>query len=237
VESARYDSIADEYAATFTQNADPDSVWSVAVRHLLELLDPVVGEDICDLACGEGSVARQLASRGAKSVVGVDVSMRLLEHARQRTQTPNVRYVRDNAQGLHAFVDAAFDAVACNLALMDIPDLAAVYATAFRILRPGGRFVFSLTHPCFQMPGVPVDGASGTDDIRYHDEGHWRSEYATGIRGRVGAYHRTLSSYINGLTVAGFTVTELVEPQGALRVRAEIIVSSLLLVRAEKRVS
>jgi SAM-dependent methyltransferase len=236
VDIARYDAIADEYAALFTREDDPDSVWSVSVRALLELLGPVAGQDICDLACGEGSLARRLADAGAYSVVGVDLSARLLGHARAHTALPNVRYVRDDAQTLATLEDVAFDAVACNLALMDIPDLAAVYAATYRILRPGGRFAFSLTHPCFQMPNAPVDGAEPSSDIRYHDEGHWRSDYAAGIRGRVGAHHRTVSTYLNKAVVAGFSIARLIEPREALRVQSGKVVPSLLLVRAEKKV-
>ena len=49
----------------------------------------------------------------------------------------------------------------------------------------------------------------------YFDEGLWRSDNPEGVRGKVGAYHRTLSTYLNGLVEAGMTIERLIEPQGS----------------------
>ncbi len=212
-----YDEIADAYAAIVAAALiDPTSVLGVATRCLLATVGPVTDLDVCDLGCGEGHLARSLAERRGR-VVGVDLSARLLTLARARTPDSTVVFVRDDAQRLNALRDGAFDLVVANLALTDVPDLGATYRAVRRVLRPRGRFVFSITHPCFQAPGASIDldgegQFAGRRVGRYVAEGFWRSTNEEGIRGRVGAYHRTLATYLNGLVAVGFTIRGLVEP-------------------------
>jgi len=214
---AAYDAIAEEYAARAT-TATPGSLVGLAARTLLLLAGDVAGRDVCDLGCGEGHLARALAGRGVR-VVGVDLSARLLEIARARTADAGVAvtYVCDDAQALTALPAGAFDAVLCSLALMDIADLAAVYAAVARVLRPGGRFAFAVLHPCFQGPGTDVQTDAGGRFVarlvpRYAREGYWRSVAPHTLRGRLGAHHRTLTTYLNRLLAAGFGLRGLTEP-------------------------
>jgi SAM-dependent methyltransferase len=124
-------------------------------------------------------------------------------------------YVHAGAQAA-PLRDASFDGVLCNMALMDIPDLEATLQTVARILRPGGWFVFSVLHPCYNPPR---SGEIETPDgiVRtvagYWDEGYWRSQTRPGPPGRVGAYHRTLETYLNMLVEVGLTVERIEEPR------------------------
>lgn len=100
------------------------------------------------------------------------------------------------------------------MALMDIPDLAPTLYSVARILRPAGWFVFSILHPCFHTSqsgemNTP-EGAVRTIG-RYFVEGYWRSDTRPGPPGKVGAYHRTLSTYVNALTDAGLQLVHLSE--------------------------
>lgn len=215
--TAGYDEIADEYARQFEEGMPPpDGVMEVALRALLAVLGPTAGLEVCDLGCGEGTLARLLARAGAR-VTGIDVSARLLVIARQRTPDKRVRYVQDDARALATQTDGAFDRVVSNLALMDVPDLGAVYDAVHRVLGPVGRFVFSITHPCFQSPGTSVETDAGGNFVarrirRYHEEGFWRSDGERTIRSRMGAHHRTLSTYVNRLLERGFALRGLTEP-------------------------
>ena len=241
---AAYDAIVDDYAAFVERNlADPASVLSVATRGLLDLAGPVTGLAVCDLGCGEGHLARYLAGQGAQ-VVGVDISAALLQLARARSGS-DVRFVQDDAQQLRTLADGGFDLIVSNLALMDIPDLPATYAAVRRILRPGGRFVFAVTHPCFQAPGARIEtDATGNfrarSISRYTEEGFWRSDNPIGIRGKVGAYHRTLATYANELLAAGFTLMRLAEPgppegeYGDPYTQAQVQVPAVLVVEARR---
>ena len=185
---------------------------------MVDLAGDVEGRRVCDLACGQGVVARSLADRGAR-VLGLDISEKLLDIARllERKETRGIEYARSDARTLDNLADGAFDGVVCNMALMDIPDLDATLAAVWRVLRPGGWFVFSVVHPVCQTPGSPWWAREGGTIVGvkvrdYFNEGYWRRGNPEGIRGRLGAYHRTLSTYVNGLTRVGLCIERLLEP-------------------------
>jgi ubiquinone/menaquinone biosynthesis C-methylase UbiE len=226
-----YDEIAEWYDGWVgSDSMDADPFFPAAAA----LMGEVAGRRICDLACGQGRVARHLAGLGAR-VIGVDISAKLLEIARRHeaAEPRGITYLRGDAQrldrregsgserhGIQARVveDGAFDGVVCFMALMDIPDLRATLQTAARILRPGGWFAFAIIHPCYNPARsgeqAAADGSGGT--VRtvagYFAEGYWRSEHRTGPPGKVGSYHRTLSTYVNTLAEAGLTIERLAEP-------------------------
>jgi hypothetical protein len=84
------------------------------------------------------------------------------------------------------------------------------------VLRREGWFVFSITHPCFQLPAPPGSDPASAPALgcgTYFVEWFWRSDNPSGVRGQVGAYHRPLSSYLNTLSDAGFVLEQVVEPR------------------------
>src|SRR5687767_326 len=144
-----YDQIALDYAAfVLAASDDPGHVLTVATECLLRQVGDVRNLKACDLGCGEGHLARRLAAMGA-SVLGVDNSQSLLALAAQRSQGKGLEFLLDDGQHLTRLAPAEFDLVVSNFSLMDIPNLAATYAAVFRVLKPGGVFLFSITHPCF----------------------------------------------------------------------------------------
>ena len=217
---AEYDGIADWYDEAI--RTGPQSFnHGLVIPTLMGLIGDLEGRRVCDLACGQGVVARLLARRGAETT-GVDISRRLLDIARryERDEPLGLSYVLGDAQNLEKIEDASFDGVVCNLGLMDIPDLNACLRSVARALRPRGWFVFSVTHPCFLTPHSPrwtrdEGGAISLEVNGYFAEGYWRSHSPNGIRGKVGSYHRTLSSYVNALTTAGLELEQLDEPRAA----------------------
>ncbi len=220
--TARYDAIAAWYDTTVRSGS---LFGDVVLVSLFDLIGDVADCSLCDLACGQGRIARELARRGAR-VIGVDLSAELIAIARrdERVEALGVTYLVDDAQQLVQVGDTQFDGVVCNLALMDIPDLAAVTHTIWRILRPGGWLVFSITHPCFEAPHAQwlhhAEGAIRAIS-QYFQEGEWFSTNKEGVRGQVGAQHRMVSTYLNTFVAAGFNLERVVEPQvtGELAVR------------------
>lgn len=212
---AAYDAIAEWYDASVRGGLP---IHALSLPAFFGLIGAVEGQRVCDLGCGQGIVARELARRGA-SVTGIDVSARLLEIAREneRVEPLGIDYREDDAQALASVADGVFDGVACHLALMDIPDLAACLRAVVRVLCPGGWFVFAVTHPCFQVPEGRWTGKAGgmvRREVRgYFREGFWRSDNIGGVRGQVGAYHRMLPTYMNALIEAGLILERLAEPR------------------------
>ncbi len=209
---ASYDRIASWYDNVVrTDNVVNELVTSP----LLNLIGDVKGKHACDLACGQGRIARELTKRGAQ-VVGVDISADLIAIAQTQAFSDTIKYIVDDAQTLNSIEDECFDLVVCNLALMDIPDLNKTLESIYRILRAEGSFVFSITHPCFEAPHsqwiTSADGKVSREILNYIKEGFWRSTYSEGVRGKVGAHHRMLSTYMNTLSQAGFNIVKTVEP-------------------------
>ncbi len=189
-----------------------------AVACTLRLAGDLTGQDVLDVACGQGLAARALAQAGAGSVTGVDSSPRMLTLARvhERSRPLRVTYTEDDAQTLATLADGSFDGATCQLALMDIPDLGAAFAAVHRVLRPGGWFVFVIGHPCFLTPeattAADADGRPARLVNRYFDEVFWRSANPQGVR-RAGNHHRPVSTYVNGLIRAGFVIEAVDEPR------------------------
>ena len=215
---AVYDKIAEWYDTQVRDRNGLLPFHEMVIAALLELVGEVRGKDVCDLACGQGIVARELARRGAR-VTGIDVSERLLEIARrEEAEAPlGITYRRDDAHTLASLSAASFDAIYCNLALMDIPRLDEVVAAVRRVLRVGGIFVFSITHPCLVPPGSrwtsEAEGGPGRHVRGYFSEGYAALPNAPGVRGRVGTYHRTLATYLNTFAQAGFVLRGVAEPR------------------------
>lgn len=222
--TSRYDQIADWYNESIRSGS---LIHDLVVPKLLNLAGDIQGQHVCDLACGQGVIARQLAQMGA-NVVGVDIAEKMLAFAQQHEETEplGIVYLHEDAQTLSSIADATFDGAICNMSLMDITDIRATFHTVRRILCDSGWFVFSITHPCFQTPASTwTNTADGTvyREVRdYFTEGFWRSDNPQGVRGQVGAYHRMLSTYLNALAEAGFLLEHMVEPQATGQIAASI---------------
>ena len=206
--TARYDG----HAAWFI---DYSKDWrSTAVDHLP---DDLSGQDVLDLACGFGQLSRVLAARGAV-VTGVDLAEQLIAHARaeESRQPRGITYHVGSATNTQWWGQHPFDGVVCNMALMDIDDLGAALGTVRTVLRRGGWFVATLFHPCY--PGDPDDQAAAPSwppERGYGQEGWWTTGQ-NGVRGHVGAHHRTLSTYLNAFISSGLALTGFVEPPARL---------------------
>lgn len=117
------------------------------------LLSIQPGEKLLEIACGNGHFARLMARRGAQ-VLATDFSQRFLELAQARTteHAERIEYrlveATDERQ-LAALGAGSFDAAVCLMALMDMPDIEPLLHALPTLLRPGGRFVFAIPHPCF----------------------------------------------------------------------------------------
>lgn len=127
-------------------------VWPAVLR----LLRPTAGERLLDVACGNGVTSRRLAEAGA-SVTAVDFSEAMIDLARKRSGPSGIDYRLVDATHREALLDlgdSAFDGALCNMALMDMADIDPLMNALASLLGPNGRFVFSITHPCFNNPAT-----------------------------------------------------------------------------------
>lgn len=204
------------------------------------LIGNVKRKRILDLACGEGSNTRILARMGAK-VVGIDFSKKMIEFARQKEENERlgINYCVADAADLKEFSEDSFDIVTCSMALMDIANYEKAICEVARVLKRNGRFIFSITHPCFEWGGTTTSGRPVGGDWKYEEgkEGSLRRashyEIATYF-GKVKvknkwdmkrltkhfvttSFHRTLTDYFQALHEGGLLVQRLLEPKPTSR--------------------
>jgi 2-polyprenyl-3-methyl-5-hydroxy-6-metoxy-1,4-benzoquinol methylase len=121
-----------------------------------KLLQIQPNETVLDIGCGNGLTSRRLAQSGA-DVVAFDFSEEMIAIARARGRADRIDYrVIDatDAGALQTLGHGRFDAAICNMVLMDLADMRPLMRMLPSLLRPDGRFVFSLLHPCFNNPGI-----------------------------------------------------------------------------------
>lgn len=193
------------------------------------MLPPLDGLTILDLGCGDGELARWCMDRGAARVVGVDLSARMLQLARERTADAGISYVRAGLEQI-AFRPASFDLVTSSFALHYVQDYSAVMRSVEAWLRPGGTLVYSVEHPVctaqVARQGWVADHVGrrlfwALDD--YADEGQRQQRWF--VDGVV-KFHRTVASLVNGLTAAGLVIQQLAEPvpiPEAIRERPDLV--------------
>lgn len=194
-----------------------DVRWRWCPEGLVEpdagLLGPVAGARVLELGCGAAAGARWLATQGAR-VIGLDLSAGMLRHARAaagRTGVP-VPLVQADALAL-PFGDGTFDLVCTAFgAIPFVDDSAAAMREVYRVLRPGGRWVFSVTHP---MRWIFLDdpGEGGLVAVHsYFDRRPYVEQDGAGVATYV-EQHRTLGDRVRELVGAGFVLDDLVEPE------------------------
>jgi SAM-dependent methyltransferase len=179
------------------------------------LLGDVRGLQLLELGCGAAQCARWLTSRGAR-VVASDLSAGMLAQARGLAARPGAPrpagLVQADARRL-PFADDAFDlAFSAYGALPFVADPERVTAEVARVLRPGGRWAFSITHPIrWAFPDDP--GEAGLTAFHpYFDRTPYVERDAAG-RVLYAEHHRTLGDRIRDLVAAGLVLDDLVEPQ------------------------
>ena len=214
---ADWDAYADEYQSTHGEFlGDSGFLWGpegMREDHVHALGD-VAGRDVLEIGSGAGQCSRWVLAHGGRPV-GIDVSMRQLQHSRRIDEEHDVVVptVCASAAGL-PFAEDTFDVVFSAFgALQFVADAPALVAGVARVLRAGGTFAFSVTHPTRWM-FVDDPGEEGL----VASQSYWdRTPYVevddeTGET-RYVEHHRTIGDWVTALARAGFVITGLLEPE------------------------
>jgi SAM-dependent methyltransferase len=206
---------------------------------VFRIIGKVKNKDVLDLSCGEGQNTRILARKGAR-VVGVDFSREMIRQARQSEKGDRlgIKYYVSDAADLKELKSKRFDVVTCIMALMDIERYEDAISEVARVLNKNGRFVFSITHPCFEygdtIEGEPIGkwkDEEMTDNFAGEKPGHLEINRYFGIAKskvpwnmkrlvrpfQTTSFHRTLTDYSEVLNKNGFVIAGLFEPQPTAR--------------------
>jgi SAM-dependent methyltransferase len=171
------------------------------------MLPDLTGLRVLDLGCGFGWFCRWAREHGAAGVLGIDISERMLQRARETTSDPAISYARRDMEAPD-LPGAAFDLAYSSLALHYIVDLEGLIAQVHQALVPGGRLVVSVEHPIFTAPSRPGWAENTWPLDCYSQEG---PRTTTWLAPGVIKQHRTIGSYVTLLLRQGFTLTHLQE--------------------------
>jgi ubiquinone/menaquinone biosynthesis C-methylase UbiE len=214
-----WDGAADWYQETHgTFLRDSGFIWcpeavDEATAQILGPTASLAGRRVLEVGCGAAQCSRWLASVGARPVA-FDLSRGQLTHARRLSERTGIDVPLLQADaGAIPIADETVD-LACSAfgAIPFVADSALLLREVFRVLRPGGRFAFSVSHPVrWAFPDDPGPGGL-TATSSYFDRTPYVESDDDG-RATYVEHHRTLGDRIREIVAAGFALTDLVEPE------------------------
>lgn len=185
-------------------------------KAVLDAIGPCSGLDALDAGCGEGYLTREITRRGARQVTGADKSAALIAAARAAAAgLPGLRFREADIAAL-PFDANSFDLAVVNHVLNDLPDVAGPVGELARVLRPGGRLVILMLHPCFYghraerqeiRRSLPVADyfAARVIEQRFEVDGIVSPDPTV-------TWVRPLEAYTAAITGSGLCITGLSEP-------------------------
>ncbi|MDY7075787.1 MAG: class I SAM-dependent methyltransferase [Chloroflexota bacterium] len=212
-----WNTISTHYQASTRISTDDVHYGSLASgERELGLLGDVAGKRVIEIGCGGGQNSIALTKWGA-TCVGVDPSPAQITHARRLAAENGVevQFIVGVAEDLGDFPDGHFDVALSSYAFDYVTDLRRAYDEAWRVLKPGGLFVFCFSHPWFQAVGWHLAGDPDAPEIgdyaTWPDVEEWDWSYDDGTTARMRGHLRTLAQIVNELLEAGFVLERLVE--------------------------
>ncbi|MFC6177152.1 class I SAM-dependent methyltransferase [Companilactobacillus huachuanensis] len=184
--------------------------WST----LKPMLPDFQGKVVLNLGCGYGWHDRYAIEKGATAVVGVDMSEKMLQVAQSKTSSNKITYVHDDITKIN-FEDNKFDIVLSSLALHYVESFDEIVNKISHYLKSNGTFIFSVEHPIFTAQGSEEWNYDSDGQIKdfpvdnYFYEGKRETDF---LGETVVKYHKTLTTYLNGLLKNNFQITQIVEP-------------------------
>ncbi|HOB75447.1 MAG TPA: methyltransferase domain-containing protein [Phycisphaerae bacterium] len=189
----------------------------VVIPRALRLLGLRAGEACLDVACGQGVLCRVLHEMGVKPT-GVDAARELIRLARERSD-PAIQYHVGDARDLSFLPAEAFDAAACILAIQNIHPILPVFQSVHRVLRPWGRWVMVMMHPCFRGPKETSWGWDEARKVQYRRVDRYLIPRKAPIVMNPGkapdrytwSFHKPIEAYVKALRNAGLFIDAIEE--------------------------
>ena len=182
----------DRWAEVYDTEGNPLVLLEEPVVHAW--IDQPKGLRIADVGCGTGRHALWLADACAE-VHAFDASAGMMARARDKLAEHGVRLYQHVLPAPLPAADGTFDAVLFALVADHIEDLATAFCELRRVLKAGGRLIFTVLHPAMNLLGITA---------RFWDP-------KDGGEVRVAAFEHTYGDYVMGVLRAGLVIEEIVE--------------------------
>lgn len=182
---------------------------------LFSMIPNLKNKRVLDMGCGFGDHCKQFVDAGAKKVIGIDISKKMLEVAKVENLDSRITYINMPIEEIEQ-LNEQFDIIISSLAFHYIEDFSGVVSKIYDLLSEDGRFIFSQENPL-------CSSHSGGDRWTRDESGEkiYMNLSNYGIEGEresvwfvdnVKKYHRTFSTILNTLIEAGFVIEKLIEP-------------------------
>lgn len=211
-----------------------------------KMLPDLKGKIVLDIGCGYGHNCLDFIKRGAKKVIGIDISEKMLDVAKKESANPDIEYRQMNMDEISS-LNTKFDLVYSSLAIHYAEDFKKLMSDIFGLLNNNGILLYSQEHPIMtatideNMRHFNFDENGNRVSFTFSDynrsgvrKAHWFGE-------ELIKYHRPMGEILTGIAHSGFTITDVVEPlpepwavEKSPDVVREYIKSNFLIIKAVK---
>lgn len=196
----------------------------ILVPSILHLAGRLRGSSVLDVGCGCGFLTSS-AARRAKNILGIDISERMIEEAKHRHKRSNLSFRFISVELLAREEKKQYDICLSNMSVITMPNLSSSIHAIATLLKAGGKFVFSIAHPCFW-------NFYRSDESRARFN-YWNSHSVSApfritfdqkpLPVSTTYFHRSLTTYFNCLAKAGLQLEELLEPKPSKNVPRDYV--------------
>jgi SAM-dependent methyltransferase len=179
----------------------------IAIPRTLELLNLQPNEFLLDLGAGTGTLAPYVLKTGC-NYTGIELSPMFVRQAKHY-HSAKATFLEGDARHLKTYsFQQPFDAAVFLLSLQDMEPLDSVLENVSTVLKPNGRLVIFMIHPCFRIPRQSGWGFDEKRKLHYRRIDRYLSPLAVPMKSYQGgitrSYHRPLQEYVGALLNAGF---------------------------------
>jgi ubiquinone/menaquinone biosynthesis C-methylase UbiE len=197
---------------------------------MYKIAGDLIGQSVLCVGCGSGEECNVLLKNGAKNVVGIDLSSGLINEA--KTAFPNIEFYVMSVEKLD-FTDNKFDVIYSSLVMHYLLNWDVALSEMYRVLKPGGRLIFSTHHPTMWGAEIVRDDKCKSKILgskTFHDDKTKIQTFGDYFTERmindvwfgdfhVSFYHRPLESLMADILRSDFTLRGFYEPQPIKEIR------------------
>lgn len=190
------------------------SYHEILIPSILKLLGEVQQQQIIDVGCGSGVFANELAKMGA-FVSGVDPTENMIKIARREYgYNSRVQFHLQTVQDFANSTTTKFDLAICNMSLITIVNMDDAVTSIGKLLKPKGKFIFNITHPCFWNDYKQYEK---NNVFEYNKEHVQKAKFVISndkqeLPSPTTHFHRPLEKYFQCLDNASFSIDKVIEP-------------------------